>query len=45
MLMTFNIRTFVHEAAKVASGLPCRHVLVAQNWSGDVTALAERWMR
>ena len=46
MLMTFNTRTFLPEAAQVASALPCWHKPVDNgSQAGYVLALAERWMR
>jgi hypothetical protein len=46
MLMTVNTRTFLPEAAKAASALPCWHKPVDNgSQAGYVLALAERWMR
>jgi hypothetical protein len=45
MLMTINTKTFLAEAAPVASVLPCRHSFDEKRLSGDVLALAGRYAR
>jgi hypothetical protein len=46
MLMSFNIRRYLPEAARAASALPCWHMTVkVSNQLGDQPALAHQPMR
>jgi hypothetical protein len=46
MLMSINTNRFLPAAATVASAQPYRHEAVTDGrWSGNGSALAERWMR
>jgi hypothetical protein len=45
MLTILDIRSGLFRAALTPRALPCRHAVANDKPEGDVSALAERWMR